>query len=100
MEQFEIIDIQDEDTVTTRWDKFIHSHHYDYSNNYFDSLLARNPRRTSESYFQHMMPMTVEEAFSESNPIPSNLTTLDELWAWHQPLVEAELDWKKENEDN
>lgn len=99
MEQFEIIDIQDKKTVTKRWDTFIHSHHYDYSNNYFDSLLARNPRRTSESYFQHIMPLTIKEAFSESNPIPSNLKTLDELWAWHQPLIEAELDWKKKHDD-
>ena len=36
MEQFEIIDVQDETTAVKRWDKFIHSHHYDYATNYFD----------------------------------------------------------------
>jgi hypothetical protein len=98
MEQFEVIDVQDEETVVKRWDKFIHSHHYDYSTDYFDSSLALNPRRTSESYFQHIMPMTPAEAFSESNPIPDNISTMEELWEWHRPLIEAEEKWKKENQ--
>lgn len=98
MEQFEIVDIQDEDTVVKRWDKFIHSHHYDYATDYFSSSLALNPRRTSESYFQHILPMTPDEAFSESNPIPSDISTLEELWDWHKPLIEAEKIWKEKNE--
>lgn len=95
MEQFEIIDIQDEKTVVKRWDKFIHSHHYDYATDYFNSSLALNPRRTSESYFQHILPMTLDDAFSASNPIPHDISTLKELWEWHQPLIDAEKIWKK-----
>lgn len=98
MEQFEIIDIQDEATVTNRWNRFIHTHHYDYSNDYFNSSLALNPRRTSESYFQYILPSTPSEAFSESNPIPSDLKTMVELWDWHRPLIEAEEKWKSEND--
>ena len=98
MEQFEVIDVQEEETVVKRWDKFIHSHHYDYSTDYFSSSLAFNPRRTSESYFQHIMPMTPAEAFSESNPISDDILTMEELWEWHRPLIEAEEEWKKENE--
>ena len=98
MEQFEIIDVRAEGTVRKSWGSFIHSHHYDYSTNYFESSLAYNPRRTSESYFQHYMPNTPSEAFSDSNPIPHDLKTLEELWAWHKPLVEAENEWKKEHE--
>lgn len=90
MEQFEIIDIRDEDTVHKSWNSFIHSHHYDYETNYFESSMAYNPRRTSESYFQHIVPMSPDEAFSESNPVPNNFKTLEELWAWHQPLIDAE----------
>jgi hypothetical protein len=96
MEQFEIIDIQDEKTVVKRWDKFIHSHHYDYASDYFKSSLAYNPRRTSESYFQHILPSTPAEAFSESNPVPSDVNTLEDLWDWHKPLIEAEEKWEKE----
>lgn len=99
MEQFEIIDVRSESQVKESWKTFIHSHHYDYSTDYFKSLLALNPRRTSESYFQHMVPMTIDEAFSESNPVPSDFKTLDELWAWHKPLIEAENEWKQKQEE-
>ncbi|UFH46615.1 hypothetical protein LNP27_01060 [Flavobacterium galactosidilyticum] len=97
MEQFEIIDIRDEETVRESWDNFIHSHHYDYSNNFFESSLADNPRRTSESYFQHILPMTPDEAFSASNPVNSELKTLEELWDWHRPLIEAEKEYENKN---
>lgn len=99
MEQFEIIDIRDEDVVVNQWGKFIETHHYDYSKDFFASSIAANPRRTSESYFQHIMPMTIDEAFSASNPVPNNFKTLDELWNWFKPLVGAEEKWKKENSE-
>lgn len=96
MEQFEIIDIRPEEEVRNQWDTFIHSHHYDYATDYFSSSLAANPRRTSESYFQHIEPLTPEEAFSASNPVPKNFKTLQELWNWHQELVDAERIWEEE----
>jgi hypothetical protein len=97
MEQFEIINTNPEEHERKKWDSFIHTHHYDYSSNYFSSLLAQNPRRTSESYFQHYLPSSPSEAFSESNPVPNNIYTLKELWEWHRPLIEAEKDWKRKN---
>ncbi len=99
MEQFEIIDTKSEEEVLKRWDGFIHSHHYDYTNSYFGSSLASNPRRTFESYHQHNLPLTIDEALSKSNPIPSDIRTLQELWDWHLPLIEAEDKWKLENPD-
>ncbi len=93
MEQFEIIDIRPEDELVETWSNFINTHHYDYSTDYFKSSLAYNPRRTFESYFQHIMPMTPEEAFSASNPVPSDFKTLEELWDWHKNLVEAEKEY-------
>ena len=47
-------------------------------------------RRTSESYFSHYQPMTPSEALRKSNPIPQDFRTLEELWDWHRPLIEAE----------
>ncbi|HOE15658.1 MAG TPA: hypothetical protein PLH82_03310, partial [Candidatus Paceibacterota bacterium] len=99
MEQFEIIDIRNEKTVRESWDNFIHSHHYDYSSDYFKSSLAFNPRRTSESYFQHYLPNSPSEAFSANNPVPNDIKTLDKLWEWHSSLVEAENKWKEENKE-
>ena len=94
MEQVEIIDVRPESEVREQWDNFIHSHHYDYSTDYFKSSLAYNPRRTFESHYQHIMPMSIAEAFSESNPIPSDFKTMEELWGWHKNLVEAENEWE------
>ena len=96
MEQFEIIDIRPEEVVRQQWDNFIHTHHYDYATNFFESSIAHNPRRTSESYFQHVLPETPDETFSESNPVPNDFKTLEKLWAWFKPLIEAEEKWKKE----
>jgi hypothetical protein len=96
MEQFEIIDVRSENEVVSQWNKFIESHHYDYVTNFFESSLANNPRRTSESYFQHIEPMTINEAFSASNPVPKDFKALKELWNWFKPLVVAEEKWKEE----
>ncbi|WP_151087970.1 hypothetical protein [Hymenobacter baengnokdamensis] len=90
MEQFELIDVRPEQEVKASWDGFIHSHHYDYHTNYFDSSLARHPRRTYESYVHMTMPRTIDEAFQDGNPIPRDFTTLQELWDWLGPLKAAE----------
>lgn len=90
IEQFEIIDVCPEEIGIKRWEGFINSNHYDYVDNYFNSSLAINPRRTFESYHQHNFPLSEDEAFSESNPIPSSIESLEELWDWHKPLIEAE----------
>ena len=95
MEQFEIIDISPEDELRQRWNGFIHSHHYDVTDNYFGSSLAYNPRRTSKSYYSHYQPLSPKEAFRASNPIPQDFKTLEDLWEWHRPLIEAEI---KKNE--
>jgi hypothetical protein len=49
-----------------------------------------NPRRTSESYFRHMLQNSIADAFSESNPLQDNFKTLQEMWAWFQPLFDTE----------
>ncbi len=90
MEQFEVIDITPENVLRKRWGRFIHTHHYDITNNYFGCSLAVNPRRTCESYFSHYQPLTPSEAFRQNNPVPKDFETLEELWEWHKPLIAAE----------
>lgn len=90
MEQIEVIDKKSEDVIMKSWEQFTYSGHTDYATSYFDSILAHNPRRTSESYFNHYLPLTPSEAFRESNPVPDNFKTLEELWKWHKPLIDAE----------
>lgn len=90
MEQFEIIDISSEEELRKKWNGFICRTHYDITNDYFKSSLAYNPRRTSEAYFSVYQPNTPSEAFRQSNSIPQIFKTLQELWDWHKPLIEAE----------
>ena len=90
MEQFEIIDIRPEKEITDQWSRFIHSHHYDYWNSYFDSILAKHPRRTGERFMTQFLPTTPDEAFQEPNPVPQDISSLRDLQVWHSPLIEAE----------
>ena len=91
VEQFEMIDVRPEDEVKKSWESFIHTHHYDYCTSYFQSSLARCPRRTSESYFLRCFPETPDEAFHEECPIPKKgFSNFDEMWEWHQELIDIE----------
>jgi hypothetical protein len=90
MEQFELIDVREEQDVKRSSETFIHSHHYNYSTDYFRSSLAYHPRRTVESYHHWSMPMTPNDAFQDVNRFPDNFQSMQELWDWHKPLIEAE----------
>ncbi len=94
MEQFEIIDVKSEDEVRLSWKEFIHDDHYNYCTNYFDSVLAYFPRRTSESYFHTYQALSYREIFQEPNPIPPDFKTLEEMRTWFAPLIQAEEEWK------
>ena len=55
LEEIELVDIREEDDVITSWKHFIHTHHYSYHKNYFNTTLARCPRRTCEATFDRLM---------------------------------------------
>lgn len=55
LEEIELIDIRDEEAVIESWSEFIHTHHYSYNTSFFDSTLARCPRRTCEATFDRLM---------------------------------------------
>ena len=55
MEEIELIDIRDENDVIESWNQFIHTHHYSYHKSFFDSTLARCPRRSCEATFDRLM---------------------------------------------
>jgi hypothetical protein len=90
LEQIEIIDAQFKDTVIDRWGRFIHTHHYDNITDYFQSSLALFPRRTGERFMHQFLSVTPAQAFQEPNPIVKRFDTLEALWEWHKPLVDAE----------
>lgn len=85
MEETEIIDIKEEGELTKVWDSFIHSHHYSISTDFFDSCLARHPRRTGEMY----MAQIINGLCAEGNPVPKDVA-FSELKVWFQKLRDAE----------
>lgn len=85
MEEFEIIDIRNEDDLRGTWSPFIHSHHYRVETNFYDSWIANHPRRTGEAYLNQF----IEAKFIENNPIPKNFG-FKELWDWYDKLQDIE----------
>lgn len=51
LEEVSVIDIIDESTMLNTWKDFIFSHHYRYTNSFFDSYLGLFPRRSCEMTF-------------------------------------------------
>ena len=81
MEEFEIIDIRDEDDLIQSWKPFIHTHHYRTETNFYESWTANHPRRTGEAYKNQYL----DAQFIGKNPVPKDLN-FDELWKWYEPL--------------
>lgn len=46
-EEFSFINIEDETTCIEKWKDFVYTHHYRYSNNFFDSYIGLFPRRST-----------------------------------------------------
>ena len=87
MEEVEIIDRPgcDEQVLRTRWHGLIHTHHFRVEGNYFDSVLAKHPRRSIERFVQVLS----KARFADDNPAP-RVHRLKDLQEWHLELVGAE----------
>lgn len=86
-EQFEFIvrPGSNHEGTRDRWDDFVHTHHYRIRDDFYDSRIALNPRRTDERFIrQH-----VDAHFVDVNPIPRD-TDLETTIAWFRELMEYE----------
>lgn len=88
MEQTEIINRpgSDHDTLRETWDGFIHTHHYDIHDSFYDSFLAVHPRRSGEAYWNQYY----EAKFISNNPVPKDIKDLKNLVDWFNPLFDVE----------
>jgi hypothetical protein len=87
-EQTELINKtgSDPEALYETWEPFIHSHHYKIHESYYDSWMARHPRRTGEAYYnQNILGNWIED-----NPVPSDSPDLESLIGWFEPLFAAE----------
>jgi hypothetical protein len=85
LEEIEIIDIKDKDGLRDTWSDFIHTHHYTTCNDFYDSFIAKHPRRTCEAMWNQLM----ECKFISDNHLPKEFTFQD-LYKWMQPLFAVE----------
>lgn len=61
LEEISIIDIIEEDEMLVKWNDFIYSHHYRYTNGFFNSYLGKFPRRSCETVFaMYLLNVTAE----------------------------------------
>lgn len=85
LEETDFITLQSEDDVSEVWSRFIHSHHYDVTDDFFKSWLAKHPRRTGEAY----LAQYIYAKFVEGNPPPAD-ASFEDLWTWYDRLLPAE----------
>lgn len=87
LEQTEIIDVRPEDELSDTWEPFIHSHHYDVRNSFYDSYIAKFPRRSGEALWAQLM----ECQWLNPSPFPHDMG-FAELYDWLRARVEAEFE--------
>jgi hypothetical protein len=87
LEQTSFITIQDDEEIRTNWDKFIHSHHYETHSDFYESWIAKHPRRTGEAHWNQYF----ECKFLPDNPIPRE-ADFPELWDWFERFCEPEAE--------
>jgi len=76
---------QNEDEIHQAWDAFIHSHHYEIHEDFYDSWIAKHPRRTGEAYINQYLAAQ----FIEDNLIPKE-NDFQNLWNWFEQFKSAE----------
>lgn len=84
-EQTEIVDIKEDEVLRNTWDPFIHTHHYETHSNFYDSIVARHPRRSCEATWSQLMDVH----FINDRQIPRT-ENWDELLSWYKPLLDIE----------
>jgi len=85
LEQTEIIDVRDENDLTSAWKPFIHSHHYDIRDSFYNSYIAKHPRRSGEALWAQLMDCQ----FLESRDFPRDMP-FEDLYKWLRPRIDAE----------
>lgn len=68
LEEVSVIDIITEEQMLKKWEVFIHSHHYKYTNSFYESYLGMFPRRSCEMVFatyQLNIPADSKKGFYE-----------------------------------
>jgi hypothetical protein len=85
VEETEIVDVRPENELTATWSPFIHSHHYRVLRSFYESSIAKHPRRSCEAVWKRVM----EARFVDGTDYPKNMN-FDSLYDWLTPRIAAE----------
>ena len=85
MEETEVIDVRAEAELEATWSPFIHSHHYCIRRSFYDSNLAKHPRRSCEAIWGRVG----EARFVDVATFPES-ADFNALYRWLQPRIDAE----------
>jgi len=81
----ELINETPRDELLKQWDLFILSHHADTTTDFYESRIARHPRRTGEAWAAtHLFAM-----WEDGHPLPKDVG-FHELWAWFDEIRKHE----------
>lgn len=72
---------QKDEEVENAWDPIIGLNHYRVHRDFYESSMARYPRRTGEAFYMQ----SVAGIPARENPIPRDMG-FDELWQWFQQI--------------
>lgn len=86
LEEFEFIDVADEDVLRQRWSAFLFSHHWRVATSFDESWLARHPRRSGEAMWGQLMDA---RWVRETNGYAA-LSSFDAIDDRLEPLLEVE----------
>lgn len=86
LEQTEVIDIRNEDELVETWTPFIHTHHYDIRNSFYESYIAKFPRRSGEALWAQLM----ECKWLDPSPFPKDEKNFDALYKYFEEKLERE----------
>ena len=95
-EQTEIIDIKQEDELVNSWSPFIHSHHYEIHDSFFDSTIASFPRRTCECLYDQ----NLDAHFIDNQNGFKQGMTWENIEEYLEPILEDEYKNKDNNLTN
>ena len=88
--EVEIIDIKPTIELEKTWDSFTFSHHYQIQNSFFDSYLAKFPRRSCDAFAAQTL---ICKPWYENNY--PKFDNIKELHNWLKPLLDDEEEYKK-----
>jgi hypothetical protein len=86
LEETEIIDIRPKDYLIATWNPFIHSHHFGIHESFYESTIAKHPRRSCEVFWERNAGARFVEGGVD---FPKNMD-FEALYNWLEPRIAAE----------